>query len=154
MLSRERRARRRPHASHPRAREAIRLLVDRLLPDGGCNYGNTSVLGQFLRPHIEPTGLVLTALAGEPDQTGRIQRSLEFVASNVGPDTTAASLAYALIGLAAHDRWPKQADAWLADAATRTERWPGGLARRALLTLAASGTACPWITLTRKANRT
>ena len=42
---------------HARTREAVRLLVDRLLPDGGCNYGNTTVLGQKLLPHIEPTGL-------------------------------------------------------------------------------------------------
>ncbi len=50
---------------HPRTREGVRLLVDRLLRSGGCNYGNTIIFGQQLRPHLQPTGLTLLALAGE-----------------------------------------------------------------------------------------
>ncbi|HEX7450061.1 MAG TPA: hypothetical protein VF306_21050, partial [Pirellulales bacterium] len=38
-------------SEHPRTREAVALLLDRLLPQGGCNYGNTSVFGRVLRPH-------------------------------------------------------------------------------------------------------
>jgi hypothetical protein len=53
------------NTNHPRVREAIQLLTDRLLPDGGCNYGNTAVLGQVLLPHIQPTGLVMCALGAE-----------------------------------------------------------------------------------------
>src|SRR5947199_2316553 len=51
----------------PAAREGVAVLIDRQLPDGGLNYGNTEVLGQFIRPHIEPTGIALLALAGETD---------------------------------------------------------------------------------------
>ena len=40
----------------PRTKEAVELLLDRLLPSGGCNYGNTTVLGQMLRPHVQPSG--------------------------------------------------------------------------------------------------
>jgi hypothetical protein len=50
---------------HGRTRQAIRLLNDRLLPNGGCNYGNTEVLGQTLRPHLQPSGMCLWALQGE-----------------------------------------------------------------------------------------
>ena len=92
------------HAEHPRAREAAALLLDRLLPEGGCNYGNTTVLGQPLRAHLEPTGLALAALRDEPDHEGRIERSLRYVEAEISAETTAASLAYAIIGLAAHGR--------------------------------------------------
>ena len=53
------------HDAHVRAREAVDLLHDRLLPNGGSNYGNTFVFGQELRPHVQPTGLALLALTGE-----------------------------------------------------------------------------------------
>ncbi len=136
--------------AHPRAREAVRLLIDRILPEGGCNYGNTSVLGQMLRPHLEPTGVTLLALAGEEDPDGRISRSLDYALGAVGPETTAASLGYGLIGLAAHGRVPKQLDDWLAQAAERTRRretpWP----RLSLLALAALGDSCPLVRLARQ----
>ncbi|MGI9430264.1 MAG: hypothetical protein ACR2NM_16505, partial [Bythopirellula sp.] len=44
---------------HPRSQEARRLLLNRLLPDGGSNYGNTKILGQTLVPHLQPSGIVL-----------------------------------------------------------------------------------------------
>ena len=52
------------YGDHPRVREGRRLVADRLLPDGGANYGNTIVLGQRLLPHLAPTGLAMLALAG------------------------------------------------------------------------------------------
>ncbi len=51
--------------AHPRTREGAALILDRQLPDGGCNYGNTFVLGQKLLPHIQPTALALLALWNE-----------------------------------------------------------------------------------------
>lgn len=51
-------------AEHPRFEEGIRMLMDRQLPDGGWNYGNTVVYGQKLHPFIDTTGLALTALGG------------------------------------------------------------------------------------------
>ena len=56
---------------HDRTREAVRLLHDRLFSDGGCNYGNTVVLGQELRPHLQPTAIALLALwqRGRPRRT-------------------------------------------------------------------------------------
>jgi hypothetical protein len=121
---------------HPRAREAAAMLIDRLLPDGGCNYGNTTVLGQTLRPHIEPTGLVVAALAGEADESGRLERSLVWLEQMAGKTRGGVSLAYALIGLTAHTRRPASADQWLA-AAAGPGPWQRSPLRKTLLALAA-----------------
>ena len=66
-------------SQHPRTREAVQMLVDRLLPTGGCNYGNTIVLGQELLPHIEPTGMIMLALADEQIADPRIGLSLDYL---------------------------------------------------------------------------
>ncbi len=100
-------------SQHPRTREGVRLLVDRLLSTGGCNYGNTVVLGQRLRPHVEPTGLTMLALAGETINDPRIERSLGYLQSALSAETTPISLSYGLLGLAAFDRMPTNADEWL-----------------------------------------
>jgi hypothetical protein len=125
------------------------LLLNRLLSHGGCNYGNTSVLGQELVPHLEPTGLAMIALAGERDPSGRVEQSLDYLEANLSPQTTAASLAYAVLGLAAHGRTPSDLNARLATAAGQTVRRGASPPRRALLALAALGDACPLIALTR-----
>ncbi len=130
----------------PRALEAQRLLVDRLLPGGGCNYGNTIVLGQALRPHVLPTGVALTALSlpGAPEDR-RVALSLEYLESAIGPETTADSLAWATIGLAAHGRRPHAADLWLERAAQRaSER---GRQNSCVLVALASSAARPWACL-------
>jgi hypothetical protein len=106
-------------SDHPRTREGVRLLHDRLLPSGGCNCGNTIVFGQELLPHIQPTGLALLALHGEPDHDGRIARSLAWLQSAVDGQTAAASLAYALWALARYGRAMEKADRWLAIASKR-----------------------------------
>jgi hypothetical protein len=138
-------------AEHPRARDAVAMLIDRLLPEGGSNYGNTTVLGQMLRAHIEPTGLVTTALAGEVDSSGRLERSLDYLERLVGETRAAASLAYALLGLTAHNRRPKQADAWLAAAARESSSWQRSPLRKVLIALAATEW-CP-LTATGNANK-
>jgi hypothetical protein len=134
--------------NHPRTREAMRLLVDRLLPDGGCNYGNTMVMYQVLRPHLQPTGLAMLALAGESDRYGRIAKSLDYLAAELSPRTAAASLAYGLLGLAAHGRSPQAARSWLETAYRRTVVREPAQYPLALLALSALGSECPLILLT------
>jgi hypothetical protein len=107
---------------HPRSREAVRLLVDRLLPGGGCNYGNTLVLGRELRPHVDATGLVATALANEVTGDERVRRTLDFLMREVSDRTPSISLGLALTGLAAHGLWPGGAEAWLSLACERLQR--------------------------------
>jgi hypothetical protein len=131
------------HAAHARTREGIRMLVDRLLPDGGCNYGNSYVLGQQLRPHVQPTGICLLALAGEPIADARIQKSIDYLQRELSDKTTTASLSYGLLGLAAQGHGPANADAFLTAAATRTFAADPSAHKLALLALAALGSNCP-----------
>lgn len=107
------------HAQHPRTREAVRLLVDRLLPTGGANYGNTIVLGQALLPHLQPTGLAMMALAGEAVTDPRIELSLEYLERELRSTRAIASLGYGLCGLSMHGRRPQDADALLTRAFSR-----------------------------------
>ncbi|HTQ38693.1 MAG TPA: hypothetical protein VMJ32_06680 [Pirellulales bacterium] len=135
-------------SDHPRTREGVRLLVDRLLSTGGCNYGNTIVLGQQLRPHVEPTGLALLALAGEEIDDLRIERSLQYLLENLSIETTPISLSYGLLGLAAHDRQPAAGSDWIESAYHRTVQRDAAPLVLALLVLAAQGKDCPLIKYT------
>jgi len=101
------------HHDHPRTREAVRLIANRLLPSGGCNYGNTIVLGQTLLPHVQPTGLAMMALATEEHQVSQVELSLTYLERQLGAETTIASLCYGLLGLAAHERTSAKRLAWL-----------------------------------------
>ncbi len=132
-------------AHHRRAREAVALLVDRLLPDGGCNYGNTVVFGQTLRPHLEPTGIALLALREEEDPSGRLDRSVKYLQRELNERTTTASLCYGLLGLAAHEAYPPDAPRWLAAATDRSLRRDPSSYKLALIALAALGSACPLV---------
>ncbi len=135
---------------HERARQAVELLTDRLLPQGGCNYGNTTIRGRVLRPHVAPTGLALMALSGEKGLSGRVGLSLDYLASRVGEARSVISLCFGLLGLAAHGRTPSDADRCLAAA---YEREVGGDVRPfhlALLALASMGSGCPLIAPARE----
>lgn len=130
-------------SAHPRAREAVKLLLDRQLPDGGFNYGNTSVLGQVLRPHVQPTGVALVALADEPEIRPRVARSLNYLRSEVNEGTTSASLAWALLGMGGQGALPAAAKTWLEAAAKRTLSHDASPHKFALLALAAKANELP-----------
>lgn len=85
---------------HARTREAVQLLINRLLPTGGCNYGNTEVLGQTLRPHLQPSGLALWALAGET-HSEQTDLTLDYVHRATTCAQTPWSFSWGAIGLAA-----------------------------------------------------
>lgn len=124
-------------AEHPRTREAVAMLIDRQLSTGGCNYGNTTVLGQRLRPHVHPTGLALLALAGERDKRKCIAGSLDYLQRTVSAATTTASLCWALTALTAHGRRPAEANRWLQTAYERRIKSGPATHHLALLALAA-----------------
>ncbi|MBL8830040.1 MAG: hypothetical protein JNM18_23880, partial [Planctomycetaceae bacterium] len=136
--------------AHTRAREAVKVLLDRQIPCGGCNYGNTFVLGQELRPHVEPSGLALWALGNVPDPTGKLAKSIDFVVRQTSAETSTVSLAYALFGLATQQRFPAQAQEWLAQALARSEKRERSAYRLALVALAALGEKCPMIQLAQE----
>lgn len=93
------------HGQHNRVREAIRMMLDRQLPHGGWNYGNTTVFGRELHPMPESTGAALTGLVGQAEQ-GTVARSLDYLQGEVGRLRTPISLGWGLLGLAAWDLWP------------------------------------------------
>ncbi|MEX2172663.1 MAG: hypothetical protein WD851_25315 [Pirellulales bacterium] len=123
---------------HPRTREAMRLLFDRLLPNGGCNYGNTIVLGQPLLPHIQPTGIAMWALGGEEVQDHRIGLSLDYLEQQLSERTATASLCYGLLGLSANCRRPREAESWLEAAYRREQQRGPSCYKLALIALAAT----------------
>jgi hypothetical protein len=130
--------RRAGQGGHERAHEGVRLLLDRQLPKGGWNYGNTTVYGQELRPAAVETGVGLTALAGVVEQ-GQVLTSLGYLKAEVARLKTPLSLAWATIGLAAWGECPAEARAALpATAATPAQLSTTLLA---LVLLAAAGDA-------------
>ncbi len=127
-----------------RVSEAVTMLLDRMLPDGGWNYGNTIVLGHALRPHIQPTGLALAALADERAAEPHVQASLAYLDKALSQRTAAASLCYAVLGAAAQGHRFDRAGDWLEAAARRTLDTDAAPYKLALLALAQTGEACPW----------
>jgi hypothetical protein len=97
----------------PALGEAVTLLLDRQLPSGGWNYGNTYVLGQLIRPHLQPTGLALLALAAAGVSGSAVAHSVDWLSAQLGPQTPVQSLAWSLLGLRAQGRLPVEADGWL-----------------------------------------
>jgi len=132
-------------AEHPRTVDGLRLIEDRILPEGGCNYGNTSVLGQVLRPHLEPSGLALLALGDRAVSIGKIVRTCRYLTETLNESTAAISLSYGLMGLASQGRTPEAAPAWLEAACARTLRRDSNSHALSLLALAARGADGPLI---------
>jgi hypothetical protein len=93
------------HDRHERVQEARRMILDRQLPHGGWNYGNTFVFGRELRPMPESTGAALTGLAGHVEKRV-VARSLDYLQGAVSALRTPVSLGWALLGLAAWHKWP------------------------------------------------
>jgi hypothetical protein len=125
---------------HPRARDGRRLILDRALPAGGWNYGNTTVFGTELRPQPGPTGLALLALAGPGDRPPAVARALRYLADELPTTRSALALGWGLMGLRAWGEWPDGASAWLAESSHRNLDRPDAAPRLAYLLLASSAT--------------
>ena len=108
------------NTDHPRARQAVLLLLDRQLPGGGWNYGNTKVFGQELRPMPASTGLALQALAGRAEHA-EVEVSLSYLESIIDNTRTPLSLAWGLLGLSAWGKRPRHAQELIAAALGRQE---------------------------------
>ena len=100
------------YGDHERVKEATRLLLDRQLPQGGWNYGNTLVFDQELRPMPLSTGMVLNALKDQTSLT-TIQRSLTYLQSRVVSLPTPRSLGWSLLGLGAWRARPELSRNWI-----------------------------------------
>lgn len=107
---------------HERVKEAVSLLLDRQLPHGGWNYGNTKVFGQELFPFPEITGVALNALSGMGPQS-QIQKSLDFLYARLQNVRTPLALSYGLMGLASWGKSPPEAQAWIRECLERQKRY-------------------------------
>lgn len=126
-------------ADHPRVREGVAMLIDRQLETGGWNYGNTTVLGQLLRPHQQPSGTALLALADEKDPSGRLTKSQTYLQNSLSAATPATSLSFSLLGLGVYKIVPAESEAWLVAAMERVMSHDKSPYKQVLLALAAHG---------------
>ena len=110
------------HGDHERVQEAKRLLLDRQLPGGGWNFGNTTVFGQQLSPAADYTGVALSALAGEVPR-GEISASLVYLQTRAAQVRTPLTLGWSLLGLGAWRERPPEAPQWLSECWQRQERY-------------------------------
>jgi len=129
-----------------RVREAIAMLLDRMLPGGGWNYGNTTVLANTLRPHVQPTGLALAALYDERAAEDHVRSSIGYLERALARPTATASLCYAVLGAAASGHRFAETEAWLEAAARTTLEHDPSPYKLSLVALARLGGACPWFT--------
>ncbi len=88
------------------------MLLNRQLPKGGWNYGNTIVFDQELFPMPDTTGIALTALAGQVPQN-QINKSLDYLKNRVKQTRTPLSLGWALLGLGAWGERPAESQDWI-----------------------------------------
>ena len=97
------------YGRHDRVHEAVRMLLDRQLPHGGWNAGNTIVFGHELHPMPEGTGSALASLAGAVDEA-EVALSLDYLQGELDRLRTPISLGWTLVGLAAWGRWPSKGE--------------------------------------------
>lgn len=138
------------YGEHVRTRSAIAMLLDRQLPTGGWNYGNTIILGNQLRAHVQPTSLALVALAGEPAAIAQTKPSLTYLQETVDGSTPVLSLCWALIALASQQIFPPMSERWLESAFHRIERTDASIHKFALIALALQKANCALIELPAK----
>ena len=106
------------HGDHARVDEARDLLLDRMLSEGGWNYGNTTAFGQGLRPAPSSTGIALSALAGLVE-AAPLEPSLAYLSIEATRLRSPLSLAWSLLGLAAFGERPAGALAWVVECLER-----------------------------------
>ncbi len=92
------------YGAHDRAQEAQQLLLNRQLPAGGWNYGNTVVFGRELHPMPETTGMALQAVADVLPRS-QVEKSLCYLRSQAPLLRTPLAVAWTILGLSA---WQEQ----------------------------------------------
>ena len=110
------------YKDHPRIREAVRMILDRQLPSGGWNYGNTTVFGKELLPNAENTGQALSALSGMTGEDAIIG-SLRYLDASIRKVRTPMALAWMLHGLALWSKLPGNWDKWVIESLELQHRY-------------------------------
>ena len=109
-------------AQHQRVSEGVRMLMDRQLPTGGWNYGNTKVFGSELHPDPESTGAALQALAGLVPYA-EISKSIDYLKTEARRVRTPIALGWSLLGLGAWGEAPKEAPDLILQTVERQQRY-------------------------------
>jgi hypothetical protein len=110
------------HGEHARVLEAVRMLLDRQLPSGGWNMGNTLVFGKELLPFPESTGHALTALNGFTN-TEVVQKSLDYLNKIIQGLRTPLALAWGLFGLTSWNCRPENYRRLILETLERQEKY-------------------------------
>jgi len=96
-------------ADHERVMEGQQMLLDRQLPHGGWNSGNTVIFGKELHPLPEATGIALHALA-ENTPIRAVEKSLDYLLEQWPTLRTPISLGWSMLGLGAWGLKPADAE--------------------------------------------
>ncbi len=86
-------------SQHPRAIEAAGLLVDRQLPLGGANFGNTTVLGKQTRAHVLPSAMSVVAFHQVRPIPQPISKTIEYLRDQLNRPLGSVSLAWLIHAL-------------------------------------------------------
>ncbi|MDF1501892.1 hypothetical protein, partial [Roseisolibacter sp. H3M3-2] len=125
-----------------RAGQGTRMLLDRAVPGGGWNYGNTKVLGQDVAPYPDTTAWALLALRGEPTAAAASREGVARLDTMLAH--TRSTLARALGALALRAHSTDDAPVRAALAARVLESPPAEVRARALALLALAGPPVPF----------
>lgn len=90
-------------AAAARIEEGERLLLDRVCPDGGWNYGNRRVLGEDLWSYPDTTALALLAL-GRGGSEVVVTKGLGALEGMLAANRSGLATALGVLALAAHGR--------------------------------------------------
>jgi uncharacterized protein (DUF362 family) len=86
---------------HPRVEEGLKLLLDRVLENGGVNYGNRRIFGISLEAIPGPTALMLLAVQDRPDDPA-IAASVEYLRRTAETSDDLEHLCWARLALDVH----------------------------------------------------
>ena len=110
------------YANHNRVLEATKMILDRQLPSGGWNYGNTRAFGTMLRPNPVDTGHALSALAGLTESS-QVKLSLDYLRRKAERLRTPLALSWSVFGLSAWFGRPAEACKWILDSLSLQKRY-------------------------------
>jgi hypothetical protein len=110
------------YEKHERTKDAVRMLVDRQLPGGGWNYGNTFVYGIKLRPIPEYTAIALSALHGYVTYE-KVRNSIEYLKRELETIRTPLTLSRGICALGLWSQRPVNSDEILIESIKRRKRY-------------------------------
>jgi hypothetical protein len=110
------------YLDHNRVLEATQMILDRQLPSGGWNYGNTRAFGTMLRPNPVDTGYALSALAGLTESS-QVKLSLDYLQRKIERLRTPLALSWSVFGLSAWSGRPAEACKWILESLSLQKRY-------------------------------